>query len=118
MDYDQKPSPYSRRDTSCCRLQLSTRPVRNSSARVSKERGEQRTTSFGGTSPEVFRQKVVRSEMGYMVVGAPLGSGKEEEETRLEVQDMYEFTPGPIKSFFLFRSDSQDASHGPFADMS
>jgi len=28
------------------------------------------TTSFGGTSPRVFLQNVVRSEMGYMVAWA------------------------------------------------
>jgi len=29
------------------------------------------TTSFGGTSPRVFLQKVVRSEMGYMTAWGP-----------------------------------------------
>ena len=35
------------------------------------------TTSFGGTSPRVFLQKVVRSEMGYMVACAGHQSGGE-----------------------------------------
>jgi hypothetical protein len=36
------------------------------------------TTSFGGTSPRVFLQKVVRSEMGYMVAWVGRRSGERE----------------------------------------
>lgn len=43
-----------------------------------------RTTSFGGMSPRVFLQKVVRSEMGYMVAwaGHPSEQGGEREMRR------------------------------------
>jgi hypothetical protein len=50
------------------------------------------TTSFGGTSPRVFLQKVVRSEMGYMKAWADRprveGGGREMREKRVRVMGL------------------------------